>query len=81
MHYHNIIADLFSKASGIALLDVFELIEFPPQDDLGDRAIPVFRFSKENKKSPQDLAKFWADQIITAMKHSTIWKNIKPKWL
>jgi arginyl-tRNA synthetase len=62
-NYHNIIADLFSNASSIPLLDVFELIEFPPQDDQGDRAIPVFRFSKDHKKSPQDLAKAWAEAI------------------
>ncbi|MEZ4846442.1 MAG: arginine--tRNA ligase [Bdellovibrionota bacterium] len=63
MHYHNLIADLFSNASGLPLVDVFELIEFPPQEDQGDRAIPVFRFSKERKKSPQDLAKEWAAAI------------------
>jgi len=65
MHYHNIIADLFSNASSIPLVDVFELIEFPPQDDQGDRAIPVFRFAKDHKKSPQDLAKEWAAAINT----------------
>lgn len=63
MHYHNLIADLFSNASGVALVDVFELIEFPPQEDQGDRAIPVFRFSKDHKKPPQDLAKQWASAI------------------
>jgi arginyl-tRNA synthetase len=63
MNYHNLIADLFSNASGIPLVDTFDLIEFPPQDDQGDRAIPVFRFSKDHKKSPQDLAKAWAEAI------------------
>ncbi len=62
-NYHNIIADLFSRASNVQLMDVFELIEFPPQDDQGDRAIPVFRYSKEYKKSPQDLAKEWSANI------------------
>jgi|JI10StandDraft_1071094.scaffolds.fasta_scaffold88502_3 arginyl-tRNA synthetase len=64
-NYHNIIADLFSNASGVPLLDVFDLIEFPPGEDQGDRAIPVFRFSKDHKQSPNDLAKAWATEINT----------------
>jgi arginyl-tRNA synthetase len=55
MNYHNLIADLFSNASGIPLVDTFDLIEFPPQDDQGDRAIPVFRFPKIIK----NLRKIW----------------------
>lgn len=32
-------------------------IEEPPRDELGDLALPVFRFAKELKKSPIDIAK------------------------
>jgi arginyl-tRNA synthetase len=63
MNYHHIIAKLFSDASQVAIEDVMNLIEYPPQDDQGDRAIPVFRYSKDHKKSPQDLAKDWAAKI------------------
>jgi arginyl-tRNA synthetase len=61
--YHDMIADAFSKVSKLSKEEVLPLIEFPPQEDQGDRAIPVFRFSKNEKKSPQDLAKSWADEI------------------
>lgn len=61
--YHNQIADLFSKASGIEKENVFDLIEFPPQADQGDRAIACFRFAKQFQKSPQELAAHWAEKI------------------
>ena len=61
--YHQIIADLFSKASKLSADDVLPLIEFPGGENQGDRAIPVFRFSKSEKKSPQDLAKAWTEVI------------------
>ena len=61
--YNHIIADLFSSVAGITAEDAEQLIEFPPQDDQGDRGIPCFRFSKIQRKSPNDLAKAWADEI------------------
>lgn len=61
--YHQIIADLFSRVSALSTDEAASLIEFPPQEDQGDRAIPVFRFSKAEKKSPNDLAQAWATVI------------------
>jgi arginyl-tRNA synthetase len=36
--------------------DVASLIEYPPQRDLGDLALPCFRFAKTLRMSPQDIA-------------------------
>lgn len=62
-NYHQIIADLFSNVAGISSDEAAKLIEFPPQEDQGDRGIPCFRFSKAEKKSPPDLAKAWVEKI------------------
>jgi arginyl-tRNA synthetase len=61
--YHEIIADTFAKATQLPKEEILPLIEFPPQEDQGDRAIPVFRYSKTLKRSPMDLAKHWAETI------------------
>lgn len=63
--YHRIIGELFSKVANISLEEAEKLIEFPPQEDQGDRGIPCFRFSKTEKKSPPELAKAWAEKIAS----------------
>ena len=42
-----------------------ELIEIPPQRDMGDFAIPCFRFAKILKKSPAVIAQDFADKLDT----------------
>lgn len=61
--YHDMIADAFSKVSGLSKAEILPLIEYPPQEEQGDRAIPCFRFSKAEKKSPDQVAKDWAAAI------------------
>ena len=58
--YHDMIANAFSKVSGLSKAGVLPLIEYPPQEEQCDRAIPCFRFSKAEKKSPDQVAKDWA---------------------
>lgn len=61
--YHDMIAEAFAKVSKLSKEEVLPLIEYPPQEEQGDRAVPVFRFSKAEKKSPDQLAKDWAAAI------------------
>lgn len=62
-HYNDIVAALISKVSGMDLKKILQLIEFPPKDDQGDRAIACFSFAKQLKKSPQEIAKSWTTTI------------------
>lgn len=53
MDYREEIAKLAKKVSG---KDVLQLIEVPPNQEMGDYAIPCFSLAKELKKAPQQIA-------------------------
>jgi arginyl-tRNA synthetase len=57
------IARLLSKEIGLAKEQIENLIEIPPNNDLGDYAFPCFILSKELKKSPQIIAQDLAAKI------------------
>ncbi|NLM98028.1 MAG: arginine--tRNA ligase, partial [Halanaerobiaceae bacterium] len=42
---------------------ILELIEIPPQEDMGDFAVPCFKFARTFKKPPDLIAKEIADNI------------------
>lgn len=45
-----------ASAIGISYLEVEPLIEYPPTLEMGDLALPCFRFAKQLHKSPQEIA-------------------------
>lgn len=47
-------------------LDIYLLIEKPPEAKLGDFALPCFRFAKLLKKKPFDIAKLLREQLQSA---------------
>ncbi len=61
MNYKQLIADILSKELN---KDVFEMLEVPPKQELGDFAFPCFSLSKELKKSPIDIAKNLSSKLI-----------------
>ena len=67
MDYKEEIAKLLKKESKLNL-DFLQLIEIPPNQEMGDYALPCFTLSRELKKAPQQIA-------IDLSKIS------KPKWL
>jgi len=56
MDFKQAIADLVHKESGLDKSKILEVIEVPPDPKLGDYSMPCFIFSKELKKSPQNVA-------------------------
>lgn len=52
--------DLISRVLKMDPVAVSEIVETPPQPELGDLALPCFRFAKQERKAPpliaQDLA-------------------------
>ena len=61
-----LIADVVSEKFGEGLLtesDVFMMLEYPPDKNMGDLALPCFRLSKSLRRSPVEIAKTLADSI------------------
>lgn len=42
---------------------IAQMIEYPPNFDLGDLALPCFKFAKSMRKSPTDIAQAFADVL------------------
>lgn len=55
MDYKEEIAKLLKKESKLNL-DFLQLIEVPPNQEMGDYALPCFTLAKELKKAPQQIA-------------------------
>ena len=63
MDFKHIIADLVHEELGIEKARVESIIEIPPDSKLGDYSMPCFMFSKELKKSPQNIALELKDKL------------------
>ncbi len=58
-----IIINLLKKATNLTEEEISNLIEIPPNPELGDYAFPCFILSSKLKKNPQEIAKSLADKI------------------
>lgn len=57
MDFKQKIAEIFNNFDNELEIDeAIKLIEIPPKQDMGDYAVPCFRFAKKYKKSPQMIA-------------------------
>jgi arginyl-tRNA synthetase len=59
----NIVVKLIVKEIGLRDKEVENLIEVPPQEDLGDFAFPCFILAKKEKKSPMVIAEDLAEKF------------------
>ncbi|MBV1757476.1 MAG: arginine--tRNA ligase [Dethiosulfatibacter sp.] len=58
------VAELFSDlVDDVTLEDIYGMVEIPPNSQLGDFAVPCFRFAKVLRKSPNMIAETIATQI------------------
>ncbi|MBX5435943.1 MAG: arginine--tRNA ligase [Alicyclobacillaceae bacterium] len=57
------LAELAADALGIPAADIEPLVEYPPNPELGDLALPCFRFAKLLKESPPAIATRVAERI------------------
>ena len=44
------------KIEGVDMSEIYSLIALPPVSDMGDYALPCFKFAKILRKSPQMIA-------------------------
>ena len=72
-----LLADAVAEKFGQGLLgadEIFAMLEYPPDKNMGDLALPCFKLSKSLRRSPVDIAKTLAETVscnefseITAM--------------
>jgi len=83
MDFKHAIADLVHKELGLDKAKILEVIEVPPDSKLGDYSMPCFIFSKELKKSPQNIALELKDKLTIINlkedhKHFELINNVGP---
>jgi len=81
VNYKLVLAEkIASLLTGIATQDIVQLMEVPPNPELGDISLPCFRLSKQQKKSPQviagELKEQLKDDIIEMMDSVSGYLNI-----
>ncbi len=54
--YKSVLAEHASRVLQVPETDVLALIEYPPNRELGDLALPCFRFARTLRRSPQEIA-------------------------
>ena len=67
MDYKKYIAELI-KIDGISTQEIYEAIALPPNTEMGDYALPCFKFAKVMRKSPvmiaEELKSAMSDRIV-----------------
>jgi arginyl-tRNA synthetase len=66
------LAALSAPVLGVAEQDVLPLIEYPPQPELGDLALPCFRFAKTLRRNPAEIAKDVAAALDASGQFATV---------
>lgn len=58
-----IVKILKNKIESLSEEEIFDIIEIPPNSDMGDFAFPCFKLSKTMRKSPQIIATELCDSL------------------
>ena len=61
------IKDLVSqkiKIDGVEKQTIYDMLSIPPKAEMGDFALPCFSFAKILHRSPNDIAKNLADELV-----------------
>ncbi len=58
------IAEQISKAANLSQEEIYEYIEVPTDEKMGDFAFPCFKLAKELKKAPQMIAQDLKEKIV-----------------
>jgi len=61
--FRQIIIDLLKKETRLKEEELMNLIEIPPNQEMGDYAFPCFILSKREKKAPNQIAEHFVKQI------------------
>lgn len=67
MDFKEKVAEIFTSIeTEMSIDDALQLIEIPPSADMGDYAVPCFKFAKKYRKSPAAIANEMVEKISTA---------------
>ena len=58
------IAEQISKTANLSQEEIYEYIEVPTDEKMGDFAFPCFKLAKELKKAPQMIAQDLKEKIV-----------------
>ena len=58
-----IAANAVAQCSGLDVREIYEMLEFPPNDELGDVSLPCFKLSRTLRKAPAAIAAELAEKI------------------
>jgi arginyl-tRNA synthetase len=68
MDFKEKVAEIFTSIEPeLSMDDALQLIEIPPNTDMGDYAVPCFKFAKKYRKSPAALANEFVEGIGQAV--------------
>ncbi len=65
MNYKVLTAGYLADTLGFDRAEILSLLETPPQEDMGDFAMPCFRLAKTMRMAPQKIAEDLAAQLTT----------------
>ena len=63
MDFKNILTEALSSASGLDKEAVADMIEIPPNSEMGDFALPCFKLAKTMRKAPPVIAKELCEKL------------------
>ena len=63
MDFKNILTEALSSASGLDKEAVADMIEIPPNSEMGDFALPCFKLAKTMRKAPHVIAKELCEKL------------------
>jgi arginyl-tRNA synthetase len=71
------VSDLISKSIGVDSAEVFSMLSFPPQADMGDVAFPCFRLAKTMSKSPKDVSEEICKKVSANIEKNSIIGSVR----
>ena len=63
MDFKEKVAEIFASIEEVSMDEALQLIEIPPNSDMGDYAVPCFKFAKKYRKSPAAIASEMIEKI------------------
>lgn len=75
MKYKALVAKYLAETLNLDAQMVEGNLETPPQEDMGDFALPCFRMAKELRKAPQKIAEDFANQLTELPEYISDIKN------
>jgi arginyl-tRNA synthetase len=71
------VSELISRSIGVDSAEIFSMLSFPPQADMGDVAFPCFRLAKTMSKPPKDVSTEICQKISSNLDKDSLIGSVK----